>query len=524
MAPSLLTPFFLSVTLVKGYVRLCKANINFTIEATKLVDAALAPYIAEAGKKHSTASVQAHKAFSSPSAVKDVSLVHASPALSTSSPSSASSPSSTHTTSSVSIKFAAKSNLKPAVLPLMATLAASLENCDSNSASSILTPVSPTRSPTSSSSASSCTSMPSSKSKAGSFTSSSRCKAPRLLPSSASRTKTIAHEHALTAAIAEGRIIDGELHYAAKEHVLARIEVEEPHERRTELARTFTPVYPAGSFEAAEELRTRSTRLVERVHSLLNDYLELRVSTPTRKPKEQTTPRIAGTVVDLTVYSNPLVNLSSIRRSLGRESKRAVMRPGFHRSLPLRREVLEWAAVDTARDYNSIICLDSSIDVVDALFDDSEIDENEKVNLHEGAAQAVDWRTFDVPSTLAMLFEAAEDRVIPERPSSPIPWLHEDSDSLTEEDDLSNADRLHATSGERDWCAETDDEDDEEYFRNAPVFPSSPARVAETALVIDEHLPLSPSIEVVTTNTLDWSIESFDDDDDEYFRNPPVFS
>ncbi|GJN87991.1 hypothetical protein Rhopal_000946-T1 [Rhodotorula paludigena] len=522
MAPSLLAPFFLPVTLVKGYVRLCKESFKLAIEATKLVDAALTPYIVESSKKHNKANVQAHDAFSARPAVKDVSLVHASSTLSTSSPSSASSPPSTHTTSLDSIKFAAKSDSEPAVLPVVASLAASPVDSDSNSASSILTPVSPTLSPPSSSSASSCTSMPSSKSKAGSFTSSSPCKAPRLLPSSASRTKTIALEHALTAAVAEGRLIDGELYYAAKEHVLARIEVEEPHERRTELARTFTPVYPAGSFEAAEELRSRNIRLVERVYSLLNDLLDLRASNQTRKPKEQTTPRLAGTVVDLTVYSTPLVNLSSIRRSLGRESKRVTRRPGFHRSLPLRREVLEWAAVDTARDYDSIICVDSSIDVVDASFEDSEIDETEKVNLHEGA-QAVDWRDLQVPSTLAMLFEAAEDRVIPERPSSPIPWLHEDSDSLTEEDDLSNANLLHATSGARDWCAEADDEDDKEYFRNAPVFPSSPAGIAGTALVIDEHLPLSPSIPVLTTDTLDWSIESFDDDD-EYFRNPPVFS
>ncbi|GAA5998120.1 uncharacterized protein JCM10292_002338 [Rhodotorula paludigena] len=521
MAPSLLTPFFLPVTLVKGYARLCKASISFAIEATKLVDAALTPYIAEAGKKRSTASVQAHKAFSSPSAVKDVSLVHASSTLSTSSPSSACLPSSTHTTSAFSIKFAAKNDHKPAVLPLMASLAASLDNCDSNSASSILTPVLPTLSPTSRSSASSCTSMPSNKSKAGSFTTSSPCKAPRLLPSSASRTKTIALEHALTAAIAEGRLTDGELYYAAKEHVLARIEVEEPHERRTELARTFSSVYPAGSFEAAEELRSRNIRLTERVHSLLTDYLDSRTSTPTRKHKEQTTPRLTGTIVDLAVYSSPFVNLSSIRRSLRREPKRIASRPGFHLSSPLRREVLEWAAVETAHKCNSIICVVSSIDVVDASFDDSEIDETEKVNPHEEGVRALDWRALQVPSTLAMMFEAAEDRETPERPSSPIPWLHEDSDLLTEEDDLSDAELVSAAPRERDWGAEAADEDDEEYFRNPPVFPTVAIQGPTSALTTDGHLLPSPHLHAPERETLDWSTETFDDD--EYFRCPPVF-
>ncbi|GJN88010.1 hypothetical protein Rhopal_000965-T1 [Rhodotorula paludigena] len=521
MAPSLLAPFFLPVTLAKGYVRLCLASISLAIEATKLVGAALTLNIVESGKKRHNASVQTHKAFSSRPAVKDVSLPHISSIFST----SASSASSTHTASSasvsLSIKFAAKSDSEPAVVPFTASLAASPDNSDSHNASSIATPGSPTVSARSSSSTSSSTSITSSRSKAEPPVTSSPCKAPRLLPSSASRTKTIALEHALTAAVAEGRLIDGELYYAAQEHVLARVEVEEPHERRTELARTFTPVYPAGSFEAAEELRTRNFRLTERVHSLLNDYLDSHTADPNRKPKEQTTPRLAGTVVDLTVYSTLLVNLSSIRRSLGRESKRIARRPGFHLSSPLRREVLEWAAVDTARDYDSIICVDSSIDVVDASSDDSEIDETEKVNLNEEGVQAVDWRALQVPSTLAMLFETAEDRVIPERPSSPIPWLHEDSDSLTEEDDLSSP----ATIRTGDCRAEADDEgdeDDEEYFRNPPVFPAVAAQVPTIALRTDKHLLPCPPLRASAAMTLDWSTETFDDDD-EYFRYPPVF-
>ncbi|GJN87974.1 hypothetical protein Rhopal_000929-T1 [Rhodotorula paludigena] len=520
MAPSLLAPFFLPITLVKGYARLCMASISLAIEATKLVDAALTPYIVKSDKKHHKASVQAHQVFSSRPAVKDVSLVHVSSTFSTSSASS------THAMYSASVSLsttvAAKNVSEPAVLPVMASLATSPLDFDSNNAYGTATPVSPTLSLQSTSSTSSSTFITSSKSKAGLLVSLSPCKAPRLLPSSASRTKTIALEHALTAAVAEGRFIDGELYYAAKEHVLARIEVEEPHERRTEVARTFTPVYPAGSFEAAEELRARNIRLTERIHSLLDDYLDSRTSNPNRKPKEQTTPRLVGTVVDHTVYSTPLVNLSSIRRSLGRQSKRIARRPGFHLSSPIRREVLEWAAVETAHNCDSIICVDSSIDDVDASFDDSEIDELEKVNVNEEGVQAVDWRALQLPSTLAVLFEAVEDRAIPERPSSPIPWLHEDSDLLTEEDDLSSAELAPATPGERDWCAEADDEDDEEYFRNAPVFPSSPAQVAGTALEIDEHLTLSPFIEAVTTKTLDWSTESFNDDD-EYFRNPPMF-